>query len=103
MSNVNESIKSLILIYVKENYNQYLLDNNLKKIDDNKIRDVIIQIYSQRKDHLKEFLKHTLKKVMKEEYIGDLFVNNICMEIFSDDEMCINRLTIEIQNYQKNI
>mgnify|MGYP003330164011 CR=1 FL=1 len=102
-SKLNEMIRSLILMYVKENYNQYLNDNNLKKIDDDKIRDVIVSLYSSKKDHLRSYLKYTLKAMMKENYVGDLVVNNICVDIFSDDEICINRLTLEIQKYQKNL
>ena len=37
---------------------------------------------------------------MKDDYIGDLALLNICNEIFEDDELCINRLTLEIKNFQ---
>ena len=40
---------------------------------------------------------------MGEDYIGDLFVNNICIEIFRDDELCTNRIIQEIKNYQKTV
>ena len=40
---------------------------------------------------------------MKDDYIGDLFVNNICIEIFRDDELCTNRIIQEIKNYQKTV
>ena len=104
MSNQSLSIiKDLISLYVKENYNNYLKEHNLQKINDNDIDNVISKIYTQRKDHLKGFLKLTLKEIMKEEYIGDLLVNNICNDIFNDDQLCINRLVLEIKNYQKNL
>jgi hypothetical protein len=102
-SKVNDMVKSLILMYIKENYNQYLIDNKIKKIKDDKIRDIIKSLYIERKDHLRSFLKDSLKAMMKENYVGDLFVNNMCVDIFSDDEVCVNRLTMEIQNYQKNL
>ena len=102
-SKVNEMVKSLILMYIKENYNQYLIDNKIKKIKDDEIRDIIKSLYIERKDHLRSFLKDSLKAMMKENYVGDLFVNNMCVDIFSDDEVCVNRLTMEIQNYQKNL
>jgi len=93
-------IKDLILFYVKENYNHHLSKNNLKKIQEDKIREVVVSIYQDKKDHLKEFLKGSLKELMTERYIGDLALLNICNEIFDDDELCINRLTKEIENYQ---
>ena len=50
---------------------------------------------------MKEFLKTSLKKIMKEEYIGDLFVTNVCNDIFQDDALCVNRIIQEIQLYQR--
>ena len=96
-------IKDLISLYVKENYTNYLKENNLQKIPDNKIKDVISKIYTERKDHLKGFLKITLNEIMKDDYIGDLTVNTICNDIFNDDQLCINRLVLEIEQFQKNL
>jgi hypothetical protein len=101
MSNTaSKLIQDLILFYVKENYNHYLTSNKIEKIPENKIKSVVNGIYVDKKSHLKEFLKGSLKELMKDEYIGDLALLNICNEIFEDDELCINRLTLEIKNYQ---
>tara|TARA_B100000401_G_C52198168_1_gene435607 strand:- start:89 stop:409 length:321 start_codon:yes stop_codon:yes gene_type:complete len=97
-----EILQDLILFYVKENYFHYLTQKNIQKIPDNEIKTVVINIYSKKKDHLKKFLKDSLKELMKEDYIGDLALLNICNEIFNDDELCINRLVLEIKNYQKD-
>ena len=37
---------------------------------------------------------------MKDDYCGDLIVINICTDIFNDDELCINRITREIELFQ---
>ena len=101
MSNkASKLIQDLILFYVKENYNHYLVTENIEKIPDDKIKSVIQTIYSDKKPHLKDFLKGSLKELMKDDYIGDLALLNICNEIFEDDELCINRLALEIKNYQ---
>ena len=101
MSNTaSKLIQDLILFYVKENYNHYLVTNEIEKIPHDQIKTVVTSIYSDKKPHLKEFLKGSLKELMKEDYIGDLSLLNICNEIFEDDELCINRLTLEIKNYQ---
>ena len=102
MSSTSKLIQDLILFYVKENYNHYLKKNKIEKIPNEKIREVVQMIYGDKKDHLKEFLKGSLKELMKDEYIGDLPLLNICNEIFEDDELCINRLTLEIKNYQSD-
>ena len=39
--------------------------------------------------------------MLKEEYPGDLLVLNILLEIFSDDELCKNRLIVEIKLHQQ--
>ena len=93
-------IEDLILFYVKENYKKYLEEKNIDKIPTNQIKNAVEEIYTQRKDHLKDFLKISLKKVMKDDYCGDLIVINICTDIFNDDELCINRITREIELFQ---
>lgn len=103
MSNPSKLIQDLILFYVQENYNHYLKKKEMEKIPEKDIRDVVEQIYSHKKDHLKGFLKTSLKEVMgEEEYIGDLALLNICNEIFEDEALCVNRLILEIKNYQND-
>ena len=102
MSNTNQLIQDLILFYVKENYNHYLQKNEIKKIPESQIGDVVQKIYSDKKNHLKQFLKESLKDLMGEEYIGDLALLNICNEIFEDDKLCVNRIILEIKNYQND-
>jgi len=94
-------VQDLILFYVKENYKKYLEDHEIKVIPENEVSGVVNLIYTDRKPHLKDFLKNSLKQVMGQEYIGDLGVQSICNDIFSDDDFCQNRIIIEINLYQK--
>ena len=80
---------------------KYLEDHKIKEIPEKDIADVISQLYVGKKEHIQNFLKGSLKQLMKDEYIGDQTLLNICREIFSDDELCKNRLVMEIKNYQK--
>ena len=96
-------IQDLILFFVKENYNKYLSDNQMKKIPDDQIELVVKKIYQEKKLNIKNFLTVSLKKIMGEDYIGDIFVNNICIDVFRDDDLCTNRIILEIKNYQKTI
>ena len=102
MVKLENTIKDLITFYIKENYNKYLNDNNLTKIDNNKIHSVINELYNNKKEHLKLFLKNSIKELLKKEYPGDLVINNICFDIFQDDNLCINRVVKEIELYQEN-
>ena len=40
---------------------------------------------------------------MKDDYVGDLVINNILIDIFRDDDLCKNRIKLEITEYQKTI
>jgi len=98
----NKLIEDLIMFYVKENYNNYLKENELSKIEDDKIESAVSKIYTDRKPHIRKFLKTSLQQIMKEDYIGDLLLTNICTDIFSDDELSKNRIIKEILLFQKN-
>lgn len=95
-------IEDLVLFYVKENYKNYLKENNITTIPDNQIESAVNKIYTERKSHLEGFLKKSLKQIMGNDYIGDTSVLNICREIFSDEELCINRIIKEVIIFQKN-
>ena len=101
MSNLQNTIKDLIFFYVKTNYEKYLTDNQMVSIPNGEINNVINKLYTDRKDHLKVFLKRSLKDLLKDEYPGDLIILNIFTEIFNDDNVCKNRLIIELRMYQK--
>ena len=79
-NNPEKLVQDLILFYVKENYNIYLREHQLKKIPDSSLDTVISELYSQRKDHLKEFIKSSLKEIMKDDYVGDLVINNMLID-----------------------
>ena len=102
MSQLERTIKDLIIFYVKENYNNYLIEQNLSFIHGDKLKQVINELYDSKKNHLKDFLKNSLKELLKEDYPGDLIINNICYDIFEDDELCKNRIYVEIKVHQEN-
>ena len=96
-------IRDLILFYVKENYNNYLKENKIKRIEDSRLEGGISSLYTDRKEHLRGFIIKSMKEIMKDEYCGDLIVNNILIDVFRDDTLCKNRIILEIREYQKNI
>ncbi len=102
MSKLERDIKDLIIFYVKENYNNYLKENNLTIIDKNKIKEIISDMYYPKKDHLKQFVKNSLKELWKQDYPGDLIIDNIFFDIYQDDKFNINRICVEIELHQEN-
>ena len=103
---LQNNIRDLIFFYVKTNYNQYLEENQIKYIPESDINKVINNLYDDRKEHIQVFIKSSLKQVYEtknEEYPGDLIILNILVDIFSDDELCKNRLISEIRLHQQKI
>ena len=95
-------IKDLIIFYVKENYNTYLREHSIKTIKEIDVDNVINILYTQNKEHLKEFIQNSIHELLKDEHPGDLFINNIIIDIFRDDNLCKQTLKTEIELYQKN-
>ena len=95
-------IKDLVVFYVKENYNAYLSEKNIKTIESKDLDSVIDLLYTQKKEHLKKFIKNSMKELLKDEHPGDLLINNIIIDIFRDDNLCKMTLKTEIELYQKN-
>ena len=103
MSNILINIKELISFYVQTNYKEYLKVNNIDKIEDSKINEIIENIFDERKEHLQTFVKNALKDLLKnEEYPGDNKIDIIFSEIVEDRDYCITKLITEIKKYQKN-
>ena len=95
-------IKDLVIFYVKENYNTYLLEKNIKTIHQEDLDNVINILYTEKKDHLKVFIQNSMHELLKQEHPGDMFINNIIIDIFRDDNLCKQILKTEIELYQKN-
>ena len=103
MSNTSlKLIKDLVIFYVKENYNAYLLDKKIKTINQEDLDNVINILYTEKKDHLKVFIQNSMHELLKEEHPGDVFINTIIVDIFRDDNLCKQTLKTEIELYQKN-
>ena len=101
---LQKNIKDLIFFYVKTNYEKYLEENKIKIIPDDQIDTIIQKLYSERKEHIKEFIQSSLKQIMEQdEYPGDQNIRNILLNIFQDDDFCRNRLLVEIRLHQQKM
>jgi hypothetical protein len=98
---LEERIRELIQFYVKSNYESHLKENSIDLIPKQEIRPLVSKLYTERRDHLKEFVKVSLKKLLQNDYPGDLVVLNILVSVFEDDVLCINRVIMEIELHQQ--
>ena len=46
---MSKIIKDLIIFYVTENYNNYLTENKLENIKEEKIKEIVSKIYFEKK------------------------------------------------------
>jgi len=101
MCSLEKRIRDLIHFYIKENYNHYLSSNKIITIKHSEIPNVVNTLYTEKKDHIQVFVKDSLKLMLKEEMPKEFIINNILSDIFRDDELCKNRLIMEIKLHQK--
>lgn len=100
---LEDRIRDLIQFYVKTNYENYLKEHSLQCIPKDQIRDVVQKLYTERKEHLKVFVKNSLRSLLKDDYPGDLVVLNILLAVFEDDVLCINRVVMEVELHQQSV
>jgi hypothetical protein len=103
---LQKNIRDLIFFYVKTNYNEYLKSNSIQIIPESEIDSVIHSLYDERKDHIQAFIVSSLRKLYEEkqdEYPSDQTVKNILLNVFQDDELCKNRVSVEIKLHQQSL
>ena len=103
MSSLIENIKELLIFYVKTNYENYLKQNNIKKIKDEDVSGVVKSIYESRKQHSKDFVKSSLKQILKgDEYPGDSQIDLLLRDIYEDEILLLKKLENQIIEYQNS-
>ena len=59
---LQEKIRNIIFLFVKNEYNTYLQNNNIKFINDNEINNVISSFYIDKKKRIKIIYKILFKR-----------------------------------------
>lgn len=94
-------IQEMSFAFAKYQYEKYLEQNNMKKIDTDKILEIIEGIYTNdKKKELFTFIRQTLKKLYNINY-NSMAVEQVIMEMSTDDRLAITRICTEIELYQK--
>tara|TARA_B100000131_G_C17727738_1_gene455512 strand:+ start:81 stop:407 length:327 start_codon:yes stop_codon:yes gene_type:complete len=94
-------IKDITLYYIKFYYTKHLDDNHITYIEEEDLKDMINNLYVEKKQSLKDYIRKTLKKEYGENY-PNIQVENILLEMFDNPELAKNRVITEIMIYQKN-
>lgn len=103
--NLPEIIKNITFHFIKIHYNKYLEDNNLKKIPENDLENVINNLYDDKQKDLKKYIRGTMRKNFPDyntNFTLKTSTEEILLEIFDDPDYAKSRLVLEIKNYQNN-
>jgi hypothetical protein len=105
MSSLAKITEDLIKFYVKQNYDKYLSENNLKEIDQTKIDQIITSIFDEKSKHMRTFLLESIPKMYGERDTKPTVsvMNQLLDEILEDEILCKHKLKVEILNYQKKM
>lgn len=101
MSVINR-IKEIIIDFIKEKYFDYLDSNNILLISSNNLKKIISNFYNENNKYLKNNIRNILKKELGSDY-PSMTIENTLFDISQDSSININRIIIEIENYQKSI
>lgn len=99
--NLLDNIKHIVNKYVEKHYNHYLSDNNILKIKNTVIENIIRDVYEKNARELKTNIRTQLKTIYGTEY-PSASVENILLDLFQDKELGINKLVQEITIMQDN-
>ena len=104
MSNTNVAnlVKDVTYFYIKYYYDKELETTNSQKSTEENLKSLIDNLYNQKANDLKKYIRDTLKENLKETY-SSFTVENILLEMFNDPEYSKHRVFLEIMEYQKKM
>ena len=104
--NLPNTIKSIVLHFIKVHYKQYLDDNKLTKIPDDELEEVVYNLYDDKQLELKKYIRGTMRKNFPDydsNFTMKTTTEEIILEMFDDPDYSKNRLVLEIKNYQDTL
>tara|TARA_Y100000590_G_C15678384_1_gene998853 strand:+ start:1559 stop:1954 length:396 start_codon:yes stop_codon:yes gene_type:complete len=100
------TIRNITFHFIKVHYNKYLEDHNITKIGKEKIPDVVNELYEEKEQELKKYIRGTMRKNFPDydkNFTLKTSTEEIILEMFDDPDFSKNRIIIEIENYQRKI
>ena len=102
--NLPNTIKNITFYFIKQHYNKYLEERELEKIPKDEIASVVDQLYTDKEQELKKYIRGTMRKNFPDydqNFTMKTTTEEIILEMFEDPDFSKNRLAIEIENYQE--
>jgi len=99
--NLINDIKIIINNYIHNYYTNYLKQNNILKIPDDELLNILKNIYETNCKELKSVIRNNLKEKYKNDYPSGS-IENIILDIFQDKDLSIKKIKQEIIYNQNN-
>jgi len=100
MKELTDNIQKLAYKFAKFHYNKYLETHKIDKIKNEELQNIVESMFNEKQKELKGYVRSSLKNICKDNY-NSFAVENIINEMFSDKNLVIERIILEIQNFQK--
>lgn len=103
MDNLTNTIKNITLYYIKKHYLKYLKDNNLDRIENDTIKELVSDFYHNKDMEIKTYIRSTMKKNFPDystNFALKTGTEEIILEMFEDSEFSISKVVLEIENFQ---
>lgn len=100
------TIRNITFHFIKVHYNKYLEEHNIAKISKEKIPEVVNELYEEKEQELKKYIRGTMRKNFPDydkNFTLKTSTEEIILEMFDDPDFSKNRIIIEIENYQRKI
>lgn len=101
-NNLTSMVRDITYFFIKYYYEKQLTETRQKILPDNELRALIDNLYIEKANELKKYIRDTLKENLGNGY-NSFAVENIILEMFSDPEYSKYRVFLEIVEYQKKI
>ena len=95
-------VKDITYFFIKYYYEKELKDTNQVKLTDEHLRNMINNLYQEKSNELKKYIRDTLKENLSTNY-NSFAVENIILEMFNDPEYSKYRVYLEIVQFQNSI
>ena len=101
-NNLTNMVRDITYFFIKYYYEKELKDTNKTKLEDEHIKSLINNLYQEKANELKKYIRDTLKENLGANY-NTLAVENIILEMFNDPEYSKYRVYLEIVQFQNSI
>jgi len=101
-NNLTTMIRDITYFFIKFYYEKELKENNKTKLEETHLRQMIDNLYVEKANELKKYIRDTLKENLNDKY-NSFAVENILLEMFNDPEYSKQRVLLEISTYQNQL